>query len=109
MSHYQFVLDACRYFYISYSLCVTFVFQIVDGSYVCPVCSYPMCSVECSMCSVHTQECAVLKGVQRSSEGVNYKIVAVIRLLHLINSCSDIWEQIGKALKRLKLVIILLF
>ena len=83
---------------MSYIECVTFVFQIVDGSYVCPVCSYPMCSVECSMCSVHTQECAVLRGVQHGSEGVNYKIVAVIRLLKLKDSCSLLWEHIGKAL-----------
>ena len=82
---------------MSYIECVTFVFQIVDGSYVCPVCSYPMCSVECSMCSVHTQECAVLKGVQHGSEGVNYKIVAVIRLLNLRDSFSHLWEQIGKS------------
>ena len=54
---------------MSYIECVTFLFQIVDGSYVCPVCSYPMCSVECIMCSVHKQECAVLKGVQHGSEG----------------------------------------
>jgi hypothetical protein len=76
---------------------VTLVFQIVDGSYVCPVCSYPMCSVECSISSVHTQECAVLRGVQHDGEGLNYKIVAVIRLLNLRDSSSHLWEQIGKA------------
>ena len=94
---------------MSYIECVTFVFQIVDGSYVCPVCSNPMCSVECSMCSVHAQECAVLTGdVQRHNVGFNYKIVAVIRLINMRASSSNLWEHIGKALERLKLIIILL-
>ena len=72
------------------------MFQIVDGSYVCPLCGYSICSLECSMSSVHTQECVVLKGVQHGSDGVNYKIVAVIRLLNLRDLSGHLWEQIGK-------------
>ena len=74
-----------------------FYFQIVDGTAVCAECSYPMCSAECSTRNIHTQECAVLRGVPSGSEGVNYKVVAVLRLLQLRDSSSPRWEQIGRA------------
>ena len=56
-----------------------------------------MCSEECSAHIAHTQECAVLRRVPSGSDGVNYKVVAVLRLIQLRNSCSPQWEQTGRA------------
>eukprot|EP00092_Neocalanus_flemingeri_P012330 GFUD01013291.1.p1 GENE.GFUD01013291.1~~GFUD01013291.1.p1 ORF type:complete len:467 (+),score=105.34 GFUD01013291.1:105-1505(+) len=73
--------------------------QSVDGSTVCPVCSYPMCSVSCCTSSVHTQECGVLQGEHQDREdsgGVNYQIVAVIRLLSVRETDSQVWAQIDE-------------
>lgn len=69
--------------------------QIVDGSSVCPGCSYPVCSVECSNSVVHAQECGVLQGVNHA-QGGDYKVVAVIRLLRVMESDCQLWSQIDK-------------
>ena len=70
----------------------SFLFQIVDGSVVCDGCGYPVCSVECSVNSVHTDECAVLNTIP----GTHYAVVTPLRLLRLWQSGRHQDRQIGE-------------
>ena len=74
----------------------------VDGSFVCPACSWPMCSEQCAQGRAHSIECSILKNCPDKIEVTNfsephdhYRAIAPYRLFKVKEKVPEVWERLG--------------
>ena len=82
--------------------CCLHCLKPVDGSYVCPACSWPMCSEQCAQGRVHSIECNILKNCPDKIEFTNfsephdyYRAITAYRLFRVKEKVPEVWERLG--------------